>query len=105
LCLLLGACAGGQQAPDPAATRAHAASVAEVESRSAVAVVGARVCRRFTIGIGNYDWVSGVVIAVDGEFVTVQVDKPGRLSLTHNGVLVVRGAKLRDPSREWTLCG
>lgn len=102
---LLCGCAAAPERPDPAAERAHAAAVAAAEARAAVAVPGARVCRRLVLGIGNVDWVSGVVVAVEGDVVTVQIDNPGRMSHVLDGVAVVRGARLRSGVELWTPCG
>jgi len=98
------ACAETPEQPDAEAARAHAKAVAEAEARATVAVVGAEVCRRVTAGIGNYEWVSGRVTAVEEEFVTVQIDKPGRLSHEVDGVAVVRGTKLKSRPELWTPC-
>jgi hypothetical protein len=104
LTALLCGCAETSGRPDAEAARAHAAAVAEAEARAAVAVVGAEVCRRVTAGIGNYEWVSGKVTALEGEFVTVQIDKPGQLSHEVDGVVVVRGTKLKTRPELWTPC-
>jgi hypothetical protein len=101
---LLGGCAAAPERPDPAAARAHAAAVAEAEARAAVAVPGARVCRRLVVGIGNVDWVGGVVVGVEGDVVTIQIDNPGRMSHVLDGVAVTRGAKLRGRAQAWTRC-
>ena len=101
---LLCGCAETSEQPDAEAARAHAKAVAEAEARAAVAVVGAEVCRRVTAGIGNYEWVSGRVTAVGGDFVTVQIDKPGRLAHEVDGVAVVRGTRLRTRPELWTPC-
>jgi hypothetical protein len=101
---LLSGCAPAPQQPDRAAARAHAAAVAEAEARAAVAVLGARVCRRLVVGIGNVDWVSGVVVGVENDVVTIQIDKPGRMSHVLDGIAVTRGAKLRGPAQAWTRC-
>lgn len=105
--MLLGGCAAPPEAPDPAAARAHARAVAAAEARAAVAVVGTRVCRRVTAGIGNHEWVSGVVVEVtetSPEWVMVRIDKPGRMPHVIDGVAVVRGATLRGASELWTPC-
>jgi len=102
--VLVCGCAETSEPPDAAAAQAHAKAVAEAEARAAVAVVGAEVCRRVTAGIGNVEWVSGKVTAVEGEFVTVQIDKPGQLSHEVDGVAVVRGTKLRTRPEGWTPC-
>jgi len=101
---LVWGCAETPEPPDAAAARAHAKAVAEAEARAAVAVVGADVCRRVTAGIGNYEWVSGRVTAVEGEFVTVRIDKPGRLAHEVDGVAVVRGTQLKTRPELWTPC-
>jgi len=104
LVALLCGCVAAPAPPDPAAARAYARSVAEAEARAAVAVVGARVCRRLTVGIGNTDWVSGVVARVEGDQVAVQIDNAGRMSQVIDGVAVVRGATLRTRPELWTPC-
>jgi len=104
IAVLVCGCAETSEQPDAAAAQAHAKAVAEAEARAAVAVVGAEVCRRVTAGIGNHEWVSGRVTAVEGEFVTVQIDKPGRLAHEVDGVAVVRGTRLRTRPELWTPC-
>ena len=104
LAALLCGCTTPPERPDPQVARAHAAAVAKAEARAGVAIVGTRVCRRLTLGIGNYDWISGVVVAVDAEGVTVQIDNPGRMSHVLDGVLVVRGTRLHGRAERWTPC-
>ena len=101
---LVSACAAPPERPDPVAARTHAAALAEAEARAAVAVVGTKVCRRLTAGIGNHEWVSGTVIEASPEWVTVQIDNPGRMSHMVDGVDVVRGAKLKGRAELWTPC-
>jgi len=50
----------------------------EEEARAAVAKEGARVCREMAVGIGNWEWVRGVVVAVKDEQVGVRIDEPGK---------------------------
>jgi hypothetical protein len=50
----------------------------EEEARSAVAKEGVKVCREMAVGIGNWEWVRGVVVAVKDDQVGVRVDEPGR---------------------------
>ena len=65
---------------------------------------GARVCRELQVGIAERDWVRGVVVAVEGASVNVQVDDPGRYTHTLNGVEVKHGAILRDNPANWVPC-
>jgi len=101
---LVWGCAETPEQPDAETARAHAKAVAEAEARAAVAVVGAEVCRRVTAGIGNYEWLSGRVTAVGGEFITVRIDKPGRLTHEVDGVALVRGTQLKTRPELWTPC-
>jgi hypothetical protein len=50
----------------------------EDEARDAVAKEGVKVCREMAVGIGNWEWVRGVVVAVKDEEVGVRIDEPGR---------------------------
>ena len=50
----------------------------EEEARAAVAKEGVRVCREMAVGIGNWEWVRGVVVAVKDEEIGVRVDEPGK---------------------------
>ena len=47
------------------------------ESRAAVAREGVKVCREVPVGIGNWEWVRGVVVAVKDDQVGVRIDEPG----------------------------
>lgn len=48
------------------------------EARAAVAKEGLKVCREMAVGIGNWEWVRGVVVAVKEDQVGVRIDEPGK---------------------------
>jgi hypothetical protein len=48
------------------------------EARAAVAKVGQKVCREVPVGIGERDWVSGVVVAFTEDKLGVKLQDPGR---------------------------
>ena len=50
----------------------------EQEARAAVAKEGVKVCREMAVGIGNWEWVRGVVVAVKDDQVGVRIDEPGQ---------------------------
>jgi hypothetical protein len=50
----------------------------EDEARAAVAKEGVKVCREMAVGIGNWEWVRGVVVAVKDDQVGVRIDEPGK---------------------------
>jgi hypothetical protein len=49
----------------------------EEEARAAVAKEGVKVCREMAVGIGGWEWVRGMVVAVKDDQVGVRIDEPG----------------------------
>ena len=68
------------------------------EARAAVAKEGVKVCREMPVGIGNWEWVRGVVVAVKGDEVGVRIDEPGRYG--H----FTRGQTAWDEATAWVPC-
>jgi hypothetical protein len=50
----------------------------EDEAKAAVAKEGVKVCRELPVGIGSWEWVRGVVVAVNADKIGVRVDEPGK---------------------------
>ena len=76
----------------------------EAEARAAVAKEGQKVCREMPIGIGDRDWVRGVVVATNAEQVAVRIDEPGRHPHVIADVEVRKGEALWDAPVNWTPC-
>jgi len=90
--------------PDPLTPQSIARSRADMETRMAVARLGARVCRELRIGISERDWIRGVVIDVDGDRVEIMIEQPGRFSHTLNGTTIMAGSVVLDTTNAWTPC-
>ena len=106
--LLLSACAqfsGGaaDQRLNAEARQAYRARM-EKEVEVVVAVPGAKVCRQLTVGIGNREWVRGVVVEAGSGIIGVRIDEPGQYLHTLNGVELRRGTVVRDGFGAWTPC-
>ena len=76
----------------------------EEEARLAVAKEGQKLCREMPVGIGNYDWVRGRVVAVSGSKVQVQISDPGETLHLIAGVEARRGIVVSDAPQNWTPC-
>ena len=75
----------------------------EEEAQAAVKQ-GARVCREMPVGIGNRDWVRGVVVGVADGKVGVRIDDPGHNPQIIAGKPVQRGDVVWDVPSSWTPC-
>ena len=82
--------------------RAHAR--ADTEARIAVARVGTRVCRSIVFGIGEREWIRGVVAEVSDLHIAVRIEEPGRSGQSLNEVSLVRGAQVWDDAPMWAPC-
>lgn len=76
----------------------------EAEARAAVAKEGQKVCREMPIGIGDRDWVRGVVVATNAEQVAVRIDEAGRHPHVIANVEARKGDVLWDAPVNWTPC-
>jgi hypothetical protein len=76
----------------------------EQEARAAVGKVGQKVCREMPIGIGNGEWISGVVVATNAEHVAVRIDSPGTHPHVIAGVEARKGEVLWDDPTVWIPC-
>jgi hypothetical protein len=76
----------------------------EREARAAVAKEGQKVCRRLPIGIGDGEWVRGMVVAFNEELVAVRIDEPGQHPHEIAGVALRAGEVLWDAPTDWTPC-
>jgi hypothetical protein len=68
------------------------------EALAAVAKEGQKVCREVPVGIGDREWVRGVVVGIEGEHVGVRIDDPGKHAHFPPGEVVW------DLARSWTPC-
>jgi hypothetical protein len=78
--------------------------VSNIENRVAVVKVGTRVCRHFSVGISERNWVKGDVSGLEGDEIIVTVDDPGHILLEVNGSRLEKGARLKEPPSLWTPC-
>jgi hypothetical protein len=90
--------------PNPLTPQSIAQARARMENRVAVSVPGTRVCRELTVGIGQPDWIRGVVIRAEGDELSIRINDPGRFSQAINGVALVKDVVIRDVSGQWTPC-
>jgi hypothetical protein len=70
----------------------------EDEARAAVAKEGVKVCREMAVGIGNWEWVRGVVVALKADQVGVRIDEPGKYGHFKSGETAW------DEPTAWTPC-
>jgi hypothetical protein len=100
--MLLAACSTKPAGPafDPQLAR----NLDEMATTAAVARVGLKVCRQTEIGIAERDWLRGVVTEVAGDAITIRIEQAGRFPQSLNGILVARGAVVRDSAAAWTPC-
>jgi hypothetical protein len=75
----------------------------EREARAALAE-GQKVCREMPVGIGERDWVRGVVVGVTPEKVGVRIEDAGRLPHVVGGVELRAGEVSWDTPQAWTPC-
>jgi hypothetical protein len=76
----------------------------EEEARAAVAKVGQKVCRELPVGIGERDWVSGVVVAVTEDKVGVRLEDAGRQPHIVAGIELRKNEVTWDEPQAWTPC-
>lgn len=93
-----------QQLSDDQVRANEASTVREAAARAAVAKVGATVCRRFTAGISEQDWVRAPVIAAERDRIRVRILSPGRFPHEHHGTLLAAGLLFWDSPLQWTPC-
>lgn len=84
--------------------QARARARAEKEIQLAVAKPGTRVCRKFTVGIAEIDWIRGVVVEADSSHLCIKIDDPGLFAHTLNGSEIIRGSMVWDAVLVWTPC-
>ena len=80
----------------PGTEMMHARAKFAAEAKAAVANQGQKVCREMPEG--GRDWVRGVVVEIEGEYVGVRVDDPGK------NAHFPRGDVVWDLARAWTPC-
>jgi hypothetical protein len=87
----------------PLSEQAPLRSRAEQETRL-VMRAGARLCRQFAVGIGERDWVRGIVEKVEELQITLRIDDPGRFLHRLGNVDLARGVLVQDSVLNWTPC-
>jgi hypothetical protein len=76
----------------------------EKERQIAVAKLGAKVCRKVTVGISESEWIRGVVVEVAEAKIGVRIEDPGELAATLDGAPVARGRIVRESVAQWVPC-
>ena len=69
-----------------------------------VAQRGVMVCRQFTVGIGNREWVRGTVVEAGSGTIKVRIDDPGQYSHNLNGMEIRRDVVIPDSTEKWFRC-
>ncbi len=69
-----------------------------------VAQPGVTICRQFTAGIGNREWVRGTVVEAESAKIKVRIDDPGQFSYNVDGVEIQRGVMIVDATDSWIPC-
>jgi hypothetical protein len=107
LCTLVSAC-GTRPAINPDIAEAERAAVAraitETAARVAVSKVGAKVCRRVSVGISEHDWIRGMVTEIGADRIRVRIEDPGRFPQVLDGTTIARGALISDSPLNWVPC-
>ena len=62
------------------------------------------ICRQFTAGIGNREWVRGTVVEAESAKIKVRIDDPGQFSHNVDGVEIQRGVMIVDAADSWIPC-
>jgi hypothetical protein len=93
-----------KQKADEESRASDARIISSVAARVAVSKVGAKVCRKVSIGISESDWIRGEVKEVGGNKIRVQIENPGRFPETLGGVPVAKGALIWDTALLWAPC-
>ena len=83
---------------------AVARTIAETAARVAASKVGAKVCRRVTVGISEHDWIRGVVTEIEADRIRVRIEDPGRFPQVLDGTTIARGALISDSPLNWLPC-
>lgn len=103
--LLAGSLAlAGCHSPVPAFDAEKARVISDLETRVAVARIGVQVCRSYSVGVSEQNWVRGRVTALEGENVIVTVDDPGRFVMDVAGQRLRKGVLLKESPRSWVPC-
>jgi hypothetical protein len=74
------------------------------EARAAVGKEGQKVCRELPVGIGDRDWVRGVVVGVAPDKVAVRIDDAGRQPHRIGEIELRQGEVIWDVPTEWIPC-
>ena len=85
-------------------SRMIARTLSETALRVAVAIPGAKVCRKVTVGIGSTDWVRGTVTAVDVDQIAVRIEDPGQFIEIIGNTPITKGITIWDTFIAWTPC-
>jgi hypothetical protein len=74
------------------------------EARSALAKPGAQACRELEVGIGDRDWIRGVVVDNPPSQVAVRIVDAGRMPHLLGGQELKAGMVLLDAPTAWVPC-
>jgi hypothetical protein len=74
------------------------------EARAALAKPGEKACRELEVGIGDRDWIRGVVVSAEPNQVAVRIEDAGRMSHLLGGQELKTGMVLVDPPTAWVPC-
>ena len=89
------------RAPD---SGVFAITLYETAATAAVAKRGVTICRPMAVGIGERDWLRGVVEDVGENRIAVRIIDAGRFPHVLNGVAIAGGDIFRDSANLWTPC-
>ena len=88
--------------PPSAMMRARARWAAE--ARAALAQAGTKACRELDVGIGDRDWIRGVVVDSPPNQVAVHIEDAGRMAHLLGGHELKAGMVLLDAPTAWVPC-
>lgn len=103
LAALLSGCASTILPDTTALDAAHVRERARLEAEAA-AVPGAYVCRKFTMGIAEIDWVKGTVTEVRQDKIRLKIDDPGSFPHVMDGAEISKGSLAWDNDMGWVPC-
>ena len=74
------------------------------EARTALAQKGQKACRELEVGIGERDWIRGVVVDHPGNEVAVQIEDAGRMVHRLGGAEIKPGILVVENATAWIPC-
>lgn len=83
---------------------AHARDRVRLETEAGAGRPGAYVCKQYTIGIAEIDWVKGSVVEARGEKIRVSIDDPGNFPHELGKTRISKGSLVWDNDTGWVPC-